>query len=108
MYKSVTRQQRKGEQSRLSTWPDVNVLKRKHRVCRNFEMTHVNMQGEKSTYGKGDEDEDLKTTCPYQITQTDGPQPGLSLKTVSELTNHYSPKILQLICLVLRAVNFGQ
>jgi hypothetical protein len=25
-YKSVTRQQRMGEQSRLSTWPDVNVL----------------------------------------------------------------------------------
>jgi hypothetical protein len=26
-HKSVTRQQRMGEQSRLSTWPDVNVLK---------------------------------------------------------------------------------
>jgi hypothetical protein len=25
-YKCVTRQQRMGEQSRLSTWPDVNVL----------------------------------------------------------------------------------
>jgi hypothetical protein len=25
-YKSVARQQRMGEQSRLSTWPDVNVL----------------------------------------------------------------------------------
>jgi hypothetical protein len=25
-YKFVTRQQRMGEQSRLSTWPDVNVL----------------------------------------------------------------------------------
>jgi hypothetical protein len=26
-YKCVTRQQRMGEQSRLSTWPDVNVLR---------------------------------------------------------------------------------
>jgi hypothetical protein len=38
MYKSVTRQQRMGEQSRLSMWPEVNVLTTKDVVKWNILM----------------------------------------------------------------------
>jgi hypothetical protein len=40
-YKCVTRQKRMGQQSRLSTWPDVNVLK-SGTLAKYYEISEMN------------------------------------------------------------------